>query len=326
MHELWMYKDKNTIINLTPIVGNISWRSSIEELGQQLNFDIAFNDDKYFPINPLDLGKMVFLKDENEILRTFVVTENRNGRGPIQYTCFDAAFYLNKSKITIQFNGIAGNEAIESLLKRFNIPVGCITPIKIKVKKIYKEKIVSDILKDILDQAEKELNIKYRMEMRVGKLYIEEEKIIQATFKLAENIAPENILAAIGNASKSRSIADMRNFITITTGNEKSVKVVAEEKNDELINLYGRLEETKNIAKKDIAQAKNIASNMLKELGKVFEENSIEVPGNDNVRSGRILELYEPVTKMSGKYLIKSCNHTIRNDIHRMQLSLKGVK
>ncbi|QEK11700.1 hypothetical protein FQB35_04600 [Crassaminicella thermophila] len=323
MHELFNISN-NVQTNITPLVGLLQWSSNINELGERLDFDIAYNDDRYFPKNPVDIGNLIILRNQGEIFRGIVITENKAGKDPITYTCFDYAFYLNKSKGIYQFNKVKGNKAIESILNDFNVPIGSIAPINVAISKIYNDKYISDIIKDILDIAQKETGIKYRMEMRLGKLYIEKQTdlIIKATFKLASNIAPNNVTDAIFNPTKRRTIEDMKNSIKIITTNNDKTKIVTEAKDNGLINKYGLLQEVKSIDKKDIAQAKNIAQNMLKDLGKIFEENNIEVPGDDSVRAGRILEVNEQVTGMKGNYLITDVIHTVKNGIHRMKLGL----
>lgn len=318
MHELWTVKD-NKMYNISPLVGSINWGNNINELGEKLDFDIAFNDDRYFPLNPIDLGNLMILKNNDEILRSIVVTEQRQGRGAIIYNSFDYAFYLNKSKGVYQFNKVLAKKAITKILSDFNIQIGNIVDIPYVVNKIYNDKNISDIIKDILELATNSLGIKYRFEMRLGKLYIEKQDslLITGVFKLASNLEDYNIINAISNPSRKRSIEDMRNSIKIVSKD----KIVAEIKNESLINQYGLLQEIQSIDE-NIAQAKNIAKNLLKDLGKIFEENSFDCPGDDRVRAGRLLEVEEPVTGMTGIYLIEDVNHSVKNGIHTMSLSL----
>lgn len=324
MHELFCITNRIQT-NITPLFGSLSWRSNTNELGDQLDFDMAFNDAPYFPKNPVDLGSLIVLKNTDEILRGFIITEQKNGRNPVQYTVFDHAFYLNKSKAVYQFNKVAADQAITKILTDFKVPIGKIAGMKTLIKKIYPgDQTVSDIIKDIMDIVKKATGVKYVMEMRQGKLYIEKQTdmLIKATFSLATNFGSSDVMAAISNPSRKRSIDEMRNSIKITSGDDSSVKVVATAKNDNLIKQYGLLQEVQSIDKKDIAQAKNIAANMLKDLGKIFEDNSIEVPGDDRVRSGRILEVTETITGMSGNYVINDVTHTVKNGFHSMQLGL----
>lgn len=323
MHELFHIAN-GIQTNITPLVGTLTWRSNTNELGDQLDFDMAFNDDYYFPKNPVDLGGLIVLRNADEIFRGIVITEQKSGRNPVQYNAFDPAFYLNKSEAVYQFKKVAADKAITKILNDFRVPIGKIANMKTLIKKIYPGDKVSDIIKDILDAVKKATGIKYVMEMRQGKLYIEKQTdlVIKATFQLAPNLPANDIIEAIGNPSRKRSIEEMKNSIKITAGNEKSIKIVATAKNDALIKKYGLLQEVHSVDKKDVAQVRNIAANMLKDLGKIFEENSIEVPGDDRVRAGRILEITETLTGMSGQYLIKDVTHTVKGGIHTMQLGL----
>lgn len=319
MHKIFNISD-NVQTDITPLIGDIRWRSNVNELGSQLNFNIAFNDAKYFPKNPVDIGNAVCLVNEDEIFRGVVVTEEKNSRQPIQYTCFDYGFYLNKSKAVYQFNKVAAKKAMEMILNDFKVPIGNIGPMNTIIKKIYANEVVSDIIRDIIDIEKKETGTKYRMEMRAGKLYIEkqEDLVIKATFKLAENIESYDITHAISSPSRKRSIEEMKNSIGILLNDQVIEKI--EDKN--LINKYGVLQEIVQISNKDKVQAKNIAEKMLKDLGKIFEEDTLEMLGNDLVRAGRIIELEEPITGLSGKYLVEDVTHTVSKGIHRMSLGL----
>lgn len=322
MHKLYCITD-GIQTDITPLVGSIKWRSNINELGNQLNFEIAFNDSRYFPSIPVELGSAVILKNEEEIFRGIVISKQNSGRKAVSYTCFDYAFYLNKSKEVYQFNKIPAKKAIETILNDFKIPIGKIAPISTVINKIYNNKLVSDIIRDIISTAEKEKGIKYRMEMRQGKLFIEnqEDLVIKATFKLAQNIQQYDVTNSISNPSRKQTIENMKNSIKVIDTNNK----VIEQRDQKLIDKYGLLQDVMLTEHKDTAKAKNLAEKMLKDLGKVMEENSVEMIGNDSVRAGRLIEIREPITGMSGQYLIKDVNHTLTNGIHHMQVGL-GVK
>lgn len=317
-HELWTIKD-NTMINITPLVGNMSWFSDIDTLGQQLIFNSSFNDTRFFPINPIEVGNLIVLKNESEIFRGILVTDGRPGQFTRSYVCFDSAFYLNKSEEVIQFNGIRADRAIRQLLERFGVPIGGIVPISAVIKKIYNDP-VSEILKDILKIAESTLGVKYRMEMRQGKIHIDKQQDlkVKGTFKIATNVEPYDLGYSISEPSRTISIEDMKNSIKIVSDD----KVVAHLKSDSLIAQFGLLQKTESVDKKDIAQAKNLAKNMLKELGRVLDELSFEMIGNDEVRAGRLMEIEEPVTEAKGVYLIKSVEHRVEKGIHKMTLRM----
>lgn len=322
-HELWCINE-SSMINITPLIGSISWRSNMNELGEQLSFDIAFNDDRYFPKNPVDLGSLISLKNGVEVNRTIVITEERNGRGAMAYNCFDYGFYLNKSTDVFQFNNLAANVAIEKIVNKAGIPIGHINCPGVPIDKIYRDKVHSEIIKDILEIILQETGEKYVMEVMLNRFYVEKlsEKIISPTFRLASNIAPVEVIEAISSPNRKRSIEEMKNSVKVVLSDEDSISIAAQVKNQNLINKYGLLQQIVSVDKDNIAQAKVIAENMLRELGKIFEENSITVPGHDEIRAGRVIQIEEHITGMSGKYLIENAEHTIKNGIHMCTLGL----
>lgn len=325
-YTLYLFK-KNERFNITNLINNLSWSESIDTLGTQLSFDKAINKDDYlFPNIEIELGDLIVLLNNNiEIFRGIITDLNRSSLYQASYTAFDFAFYLNKSKTIIQFNKIEASKAIKQLLSKVNVVIGNITPINTLVDKIYNDKYINKIIKDILDQSTAETGIQYRMEMQQNKLNISKytDLKIQATYQMAENLAPFNITKAINSSfSISQSIADLKNSIKIISSEEKSTRIIGEAKDQESINKYGLLQEIETVDKKDISKARNIAKQRLKELNKIIQDTSIEMLGSDQVKAGRILELNEPKIGLIGSYLIKECTHSFNNGIHKVNVNL----
>ncbi|WP_446684888.1 XkdQ/YqbQ family protein [Cryptosporangium minutisporangium] len=44
--------------------------------------------------------------------------------------------------------------------------------------------------------------------------------------------------------------------------------------------------------------------------------------GDSTVKAGRVLDVNEPLTGMSGRYMIMTAKHTVSNQIHTMDLEL----
>jgi len=328
-YTLFLIKDNGMETNITRMCGNLSWRDSIDTLGMELNVSVARNIENRYMMNYdlVEIGdKIMLLNNTNEIFRGIIVDlETERYRKSI--TAFDYAFYLNQSRTIIQFNKAKADDAIKQLCSKFNVPIGNITSIPITITKIYKNDTIADIIRDILKQATDSTGTKYRLEMRAGKLYIEKytDLIITPRFKPAPNIAAFNPLWAIGNISKTESIADMRNSVLITSNNEKSSRVVAEARDDNNIAKFGWLQVVESVDDKDMAQARNIAQNKLRELNRIRKDISITLLGDDNVRAGRILEIDNDMFNLKGQYLVKDCTHMYQNRIHTIDLTLEEV-
>lgn len=328
-YALLLFKSSGEKHNITSLIGNLKWKDSIDTLGMELSFDKAHSDEKYMAVHDVvEPGDKLVLKNNNvEVFRGIITDEGIDGRFGRNYVAFDYAFYLNKSKIIIQFNKIKANEAIKQLCNKFSVPIGNITQISTLITKIYKDSTIAEIIMDILNQATKETGTKYRLEMSSGKIHIEKftDLIVKATYQPTSNLAAFDVTKAIGNVSGSRSIQDMKNSIIITSSDENSTRVIANAQDQTNIKQYGLLQDVQSVDDKDIAQAMNIAKNQLKLLNRITEDTSIQLLGNDNVRSGRILIIEEKITGLSGQYLVKECTHNYNNFVHTMNLNIEKV-
>lgn len=329
-YTLLLIKDDGTKRDVTEICGNLSWRDSIDTLGMELNVEVARSHiDKYMKNNDVVFigDKLVLLNNNKEVFRG-IIADLGTQRYSKSVTAFDYAFYLNQSKTIVQFNKVAAHVAIAKLCNDFGVPIGEIANIPTVINRIYKDGSISDIIKDILSIATNSLGIRYRLEMREGKFYVDKytDLIVKPKFQPASNLANINVLDAIGGMSKTESIADMKNSILISSGDERSARVVAVTKDDKSISKYGLLQEVESVDDKDMAQANNIAKNKLKELNRVGEDISIgPLLGDDNVRSGRILEIDNDMFYLKGNYLVKDCTHSYHKGIHTMNITVEKV-
>lgn len=328
-YSLILAKNSGMSFNITKLIGNLTWSDDLETLGTKINFDFSRNtDDKYLSrFDIAECGDKVILNNGTDEVFRGIITDLDWSRYSKTITCFDYAFYLNQSKTVKQFYKIQASKAISELCKIFDIPIGQIDTMNTRISKIYKDKTIAEIIKDIIQQVEQETGTKYRLEMRAGKIYVIKyyEISINPTFQPGENLNPFKILDAIGSITKNESIQDMRNSILITSDDEKSSKINATAKDTQNISKYGLLQEVMNVDKKNNSQAKQIANNKLKELNRVQQDISFNLLGNDELRSGRILTIENALFNLSGKYLIKSSNHTYVNYIHKCSVTLEEV-
>lgn len=312
------------IYDVTEFSGNITWSDSIDTLGMQLDFSVAYSNERYFPKFSIDPGDIAVFKNETEIFRG-IVTSKSYAREEQTITAFDFCFYLNKSKVVKQFNSINASDAITQLCETLNIKVGGVDKMETLINHIYYDKTAAEIIEDILEQETAETGKKYIKEMQGDSFYIFERtsKIITPQFKPAINIAPFDAWLAAGEPSRELSIEDMRNSILIVSGNEKSVRTIASAKDENSINKYGLLQEIESVDEKNLNKAQNTADNKLKELNVVKETVSIELLGDDTARAGRVIYLEEETSGIKGKYIINSCSHTLSGGVHTMSLELE---
>ena len=120
-----------------------------------------------------------------------------------------------------------------------------------------------------------------------------------------------------GNVSLNRSIVDMKNSILVVTENKKAVRTVGKEQDSESIKRYGKLQQVVVLDEKE---------HELKKLNKITENFSLDVLGDDKVKSGRVIVLDLPFFNIKGEFFIKESNHSLQNGIHKASLSLEVYK
>lgn len=314
--------DYKLIINgadLTKYAGEIEWGDNTDSISSEFSFKLA--DKK------INVGDRFQLKNNNvDVLWGKITDENYTGSSKIfSYSGFDYGFYLNKNEVIKQFNGVSATQAIQQLLSSVNIAYGYIADMPVKITQIYKDKVVSDIIKDIFDQVYKKTGKKYRIEVPFGIVNIVENKPIEITafYQLSSDTVKFEIQKSISNFSASNSIQEMKNSIIVTSNDEKNNKIIGTAKDQTTINKYGLMQQVETVDKDDPLK-NQVARTLLKELNKVTKTRSLELLGSDQVKSGRILEFNYPEIDFVGNFLIKSVKHRIPANQHKVSLDLEA--
>lgn len=322
-HQLILIKNGNKS-NITQMIGNLAWSGNVDTLGEELSFDYAYNDvvhiSKY---DIVELGDTVILFNEGKAIHRYIIIhEVINGRVSKSFTCFDYAYYLNKNKTVIQFK-VSASDAIRKLCDKFSIKHN-IANMPTMIKQIYKVE-VSSIINDIMDQVKKETGSKYRMEMVDDVLTIRKQTdlLINPTVRLSSVTPLFPVTAAISNPIRSISMEDMKNKVIVATSDDTSTKIYAESSDTNSIKKYGLLTEVITVDAKNESQARNLAKNTLTDLNKFLEDNSLDLIGHDDIKSGRLIDINEPISGIVGRYLIKSASHSESNGIHRVSVQLE---
>jgi len=310
--------------DISPIVQKFSWDSSLS-LTSVIEFSIIWNDTKYIPVNPVEIGDLIIIyKDNKEVNRGIVVKEKKSGRNVTDYVAYDYAWYLGKSKSVYQFNKVSASQAITKIINDFGIPIGNITDMATLTNEIYIQKSPAEIINDIIKQHERQTGSKIFSEMRLGKIYIERMKdmVVIGRFRLASNLGYNNVLDNPLGAERTRSIEEMRNRVKIILSKDNNFQTVALEQDTAMASKYGLLEETFKIEEEDVAKARQVAKVLLKRLSKVHETNSITLMGDISFKAGRLFDVVEHLTGMKGRYMITNCKHEVVVDTHTMNLVL----
>ena len=315
-------KDKD----VSDIIGNLTWRDTVDTLGVEVDFELPMNryDKKFEFLYDITLGDPIqILNAKGEILvQAIIVTETPSGK-ITSFTAYDMAWYLNKSTVIKQFKKMIGNDCVKSLCKEIGINVE-VTGLDTKIDKIYKDKAVSEVIKDIIEQCSQFNSKKFFIEFNNGTLKVMPYQKIKVfgTFEIQKDKFI-NINENIGGVSLSKSIVDMKNSVLVVTENKGAIRTIGEEQDSKSIEKYGKLQEVVTLDEKEFSKANLVAKNELKKLNRITEDFSIDVLGDDNVKSGRVIDIDLPLFNLKGEYLIKESNHTISNHIHKISLKLE---
>lgn len=315
-------KDKD----VSDIIGNLTWRDTVDTLGVEVDFELPMNryDKKFEFLYDITLGDPIqILNAKGEVLvQAIIVSETPNGK-ITSFTAYDMAWYLNKSTVIKQFKKMIGNDCVKSLCKEIGINVE-VSGLDTKIDKIYKDKAVSEVIKDIIEQCSQFNSKKFFIEFDKNKLIVSPYKKIKVfgTFEIQKDKFI-NINENIGGVSLSKSIVDMKNSVLVITENKGAIRTIGEEQDSKSIEKYGKLQEVVTLDEKEFSKANLVAKNELKKLNKITEDFSIDVLGDDNVKSGRVIDIDLPLFNLKGEYLIKESNHTISNHIHKISLKLE---
>jgi len=311
-----MYSVTVLNVELSKSIGNLSWSDDVNTLGAELSFGMAFQDITKSE-KLIKAGSIVHVKKDGKKFFVGPAVDEKRNENTREFTCYDLAFYMNKSDTVIQFTKMRADDAIRKLLNKFSIRHN-VASIPIQITKIYKAEVVSDIVKDILQIVEEQTGVKYLMEMRVNTLYIIKASDVRVNIDVKE-------LKYISNPSFMISMKDMKNSILVTSNDEKITKVNAQAYNEANRKQYGLLQMVHTIDVEELPKAKNIANQLLKELCKLSIEGDFEVPGNIALRSGRLLNITLKKIGIIGTFLIKHTNHTVDNGIYKTQLTVEVV-
>lgn len=298
-----MYK---LMVNGTDIIdnsNNITWGNDSDTLGTQLNFDSI---KEFIP------GTVVSLwNDSLEIFRGIALKPTQK-RWVYSYVCQDYSFYL-KNPVIKQFNNVRADEAIKSLASEAYI-TAIIADIPTLINKIYHSKTLSEIIDDILSQAQADQGSTYFKEIEGNILYVR---------KLEEmKITPAIILPKEINIDKS--IENMKNRIEIVSNSEENNAIIATAEDTSNQNFYGILIDQQSVDDKNIAQAQNIANNALAIANKIEYKSTFEVvavTGGDTIKANRMIYLHAG-TRLNGYYKIKSANHTLTKGLHKVDITI----
>ena len=303
-------------IEVTDYAGNVSWQNTIDELATSLSFEVAKTDTKHLYFYAPIEGSIISIVTNTEIFKGIVLNVDDGSETVNKYTVCDFGWFLNKSSETYQFNKMPAKKAIIKICEDYGIPIDTIPELNTEITQLYLDKVLSDIIKDILSLCGGGYNLDVTPKgiriYKYGDIYAYPE------FRISPNTRLVYSPNFRGNVSHSRSIEEMKNSIKVVSEKDDVYSHLATSKDETNIGKFGLLQKVVKIDPEK-ENANTVAQTQLSELNKVTETFSTEIieATDSYTRAGSVIGIE------GTNYLIEGSSHSIKNGIHYVKLDLR---
>lgn len=310
------YPGDNTYRTITPLVKSVSWSGDTTQAARQLDVSFLNTTDGETRKITIGVGREIrFYVSGTERFRGIIFRNDVNSDGTTSITAYDYNHYLTKNKDSMKFKSKKASEIIRSICKKYGIKYGAIADTKyVFPKLIFRNQTLYDIIVMALTETRKKTGKRYYLANEKGKLVLREVKaqVSRLQIKTGANLI---------SASQSKSIEDLRNSVRVTgKAGEESKGVTVQSK--ESIKRYGLMQEKTHESEKKTKQLRPIAHALLKELNEVDSDCSVEAIGEPTIVAGKMVQVSEKISGLSGGFYVSNDTHTFEGDKHTMSLKV----
>ena len=336
---------------LIDYVSDLTLSEDIDDLSTVLSFKLPFapKDDNIYgqfkdKINP-QVGDWVYFSNHGntqrdpELFRGIITNISTDW----QVTCNDVGWYLNKTEVYFQANGVSSIEAIKKLLNTafpqgsgLRIEPGEITDkLKSTITKKWLGATPAEILKYILGQNQEEQGINFLYKVRKNKLNVMPypTKVTRAYVQQrgggkgsgGYDYGYFDCTWLLEGVSGSDNIDEMKNKVLAVAKDSATGNSLVEVKDNDSIAKFARLQKIVELTENDVEKGTTYAQSTLEELDVIKKERSVtNMLGHDCVISGLIMEFSSDRYGLRGYWLVKKVTQTYQ-PYHRMSLDLINV-
>jgi len=309
---------------VTPYLGSLEWHNSIDELATSMSFQIAKPQQEWANRYTPEIGDAVRLYAGCEIFRGIIIDVDYGDPSYNKYTCYDAGWYLNKTKDTYQFYNITVRECIRKILEDLSIPTDSISSAdgsdeldRAVVSDIYIDKSISDIFKDFITNK---LSGRYNFDFTPKGFRFYEIGAEKACpeFRVSSNTALHNSIEQRGTETHTGSYEDSKTSVKIISDTD----VLATTRWGYLHQRYGLIQEVIKVNPEELTEdPSQYAFSKLSELSKAKEEYSFEIieATDSYTRAGEVFDMGEYT------FAITNTDHSITGGVHRTKLNIERI-
>lgn len=316
-----LYYDETERVYINPIVQSIAWSGDTQKAARKLEVTVSNTKDGESRLFSFECGREIaFFENGVELFRGVLFEVSTDYKGKTVLTAYDEAIYLTKNKDTVKLSKQTASSFIKSLCTKYQVPAGNIVDTKYVIPKmILRDKTVWDMMVTALTETKKHTNRRYMLTSRGGRLHLKERKDNPMQWLLENGV---NII----KASYSQSIEDLRNKVKVVGETESKKEIIAEVKNDALIKKYGLMQHYETTStKKTESEIKQLAKELLADLGKISDEAKLTCLGFSECTAGSAVYVVEKMTGIVGGFYVTADTHKFEGGKHTMDVTLSAT-
>ena len=293
-----------------------SWSDDLQ------NFSIPFLFSTYATHEVGSLFQILTQTGET-VLKGVITDFEQTDENVFQYSGFDFGFYINQNEIIEQLKQIKISDAIKKICENYSVPVGNIPEMSATVSQIFKDKKLSDVIKELMSLAIKKGCIK-DVYTTCAKGVFEILPYETITDLSGEMGTAFSIISTktLHSPSIKVSMQDMRNRILIADNSAENLKYIKAE-DAESISQYGLLQEVETVDTQKTNNLPQLAQSKLKELNKLSKTYDGSMIGDYRMHKGVIIPIDDEKYGIKGNFLIKSSSHQIDGTVEKVAVSLE---
>lgn len=298
-----------------------TWSGSRQEAKRTLAVKTNKGRDRFWPDVNVEEGDLMELisyisGSPRSLFTGMIVDLGKSSKGDINPVAYDFGYYLLNNDVLVVSTGEAADRLLTRIFQQHGIPIGGIGRMPPVEKQVIRGKSVWDAVVDILNQVYRSTGIRYWCWIEAGKVFVGTHRGQTKQWKIQQG---SNLL----EASRKRSIAEMRTVVRVIGGDNESSAILYEETDQAKAKRYGRMVKVVEVQDQQKGSAMALGKQELQNLSKVKDEASVTSLGIDDVIAGTRIEVFEEITGLKGVYTVWGDSHTIRPGYHEMKLQLQ---
>lgn len=303
-------KHKNN--DLSPLIYKVSWSGSRLQVARRLQFDYLQDArDPNLSNYVINNGETVYgyTEDGRLVFQGNVYKIDKDTQASrITVLAYDNLWVMTRSKTTKKYKNASPVDIVKGLCGELGVKAGNIIDPGVKVSFIASAKTGYQIIMAAYTEASKQTSKKYHPIMNGDALDIVERGTMIADYTADDRI---NLV----NSRYSESIEKIVNQVLVT---DEQGNTVSTEKDADSIKSYSMFQEVYRNSKNE-DNAANIKK--LLEKSKPDRTGSLEATGDYRAVAPYSIEVHDNL--FTGKFWVKSDDHSFQDGVHTMRLELE---